>query len=314
MRKEAPIWVMGASGLAGGAIVRALRNAGHSQVRTDRVDLTDAAVVRTKIDLMRPELIVVAAGYVGGIVANAAQQADFLLENAAIAVSVLREARRAAVPRLLYLGSSCAYPRHAAQPIREDAILSGMLEPTNRGYAVAKLTGVEAVLSVRLQDNLDWCALMPSNLYGPGDNYDVHRSHVVAALIRKIHAAKIGQDAFVRLLGTGQALREFLYVDDFADAALRLINEPGGFPYGVINVGTGHDLRIAELAGQVAKVVGYHGDIVFDNRAPDGTPRKLLDIGRVRSIGWQPRTQLADGLARAYQDFLQREEACLAIS
>jgi GDP-L-fucose synthase len=305
---------MGGSGLAGGAIARALRAAGYVCVSTERIDLTDQYQLRGLFSTYRPELIVVAAGFVGGIVANASQQADFLLENAAIAVTVLREARRAVVPRLLYLGSSCAYPRHAAQPIREDAILSGMLEPTNRGYAVAKLTGVEAVLSVRLQDNLDWCALMPSNLYGLGDNYDVHRSHVVAALIRKIHAAKVGRDAFVRLLGTGQALREFLYVDDFADAALRLIDEPGGFPWGVVNVGTGHDLRIVELAQQVARVVGYHGDIVFDNRAPDGTPRKLLDIGRITSIGWQPRTALAAGLALAYQDFLQREETCLAIS
>ena len=321
------IYVAGHRGMAGSAILRALRARGYGEpsrggallaASRAELDLRDPAAVAAWCGVQRPTVVVLAAAQVGGIAANAAQPADFLLHNLQIQNAVIEAAWRAGVRRLLFLGSSCIYPKFAEQPIREEALLSGPLEPTNRAYAIAKIAGLELVAALRAQHGFDAISLMPTNLYGPGDNYHPKHSHVMAALIRRFRqaAAQPGQGAggSVSCWGTGAPRREFLHVDDLAEAAVFCLEHwdpaaagaprgrgPDGADLGPLthlNVGTGVDLTIAELAAAVARACGYRGTITWDPSRPDGTPRQLLDVSRLSALGWRARIPLAEGLAR----------------
>ncbi len=321
MEHNARIFVAGHRGLVGSALVRALSAAGHQQLLLrshSELDLTDAAATRSFFESERPEYVFLAAAKVGGILANDSYPAEFVRENLAIQTNVIHEAWRAGVERLLFLGSSCIYPKHAPQPLKEAYLLTGPLEPTNRPYALAKIAGVEMCWSYNRQYRTRFVAAMPTNLYGPGDNYDPHDSHVIPALIRKFHEAKCAGAASTTVWGSGEPRREFLYSDDMADACIHLMNLPddgfaqflgsdeshgGGFVPPLVNIGCGEDVSIAQLAGLVGEVLGFGGEIVFDRSKPDGTPRKLLDVGRLGATGWRPRTTLKDGLALAYADF-----------
>jgi GDP-L-fucose synthase len=313
----ARIYVAGHSGLAGSAIVRALERAGFSNLilrRHAELELTDARAVRTFFEREKPEYVFLAAARVGGILANDSYPADFIRENLAIELNVVSEAWRSGVRRLLFLGSSCIYPRDCPQPMKEEHLLTGPLEPTNRSYALAKIAGLELCWSYNRQHGAQFLAAMPNNLFGPGDNYDPLTSHVLPALIRKIHEAKEGGRSPVTLWGSGRPRRELLYSDDMGEACvflMRLDNArfaplaaPGALP--LVNIGVGEDLTVAELAGRVAEVVGYQGEFVYDASKPDGVPRKLLDSSRISALGWTPRIGLREGIALAYRDFLQR--------
>ncbi len=320
MQADARIYVAGHRGLAGSALVRALERAGcrNLVLRSHaELDLADAAAVREFFARERPEHVFVAAAKVGGILANERYPADFIAENLAIELNVLREAARAGVRRLLFLGSSCIYPRDCPQPIREEYLLAGPLEPTNRPYALAKIAGVELCWSYNRQHGARFLAAMPTNLSGPGDNYHPEDSHVLAALIRKIHEAKArGADA-VPVWGSGRPRREFLYSEDMAEACVFMMRLPeeqfaplvAAERAPLINVGAGKDLTIAELAALVAEVLGWRGRFEYDASRPDGTPRKLLDCSRLAALGWAPRTGLREGIALAYRDFVQRHAA-----
>jgi GDP-L-fucose synthase len=311
---NAKIYVAGHRGMVGSAIVRALerRGARNLAVRTHaELDLTSQAAVRAFFEAERPKAVVLAAARVGGIHANDTYPADFIYENLMIEGNVIHEAWRAGVRELLFLGSSCIYPRMASQPMREDALLTGPLEPTNEPYAIAKIAGIKLCESYNRQHGTDYRSVMPTNLYGPGDNYHPENSHVIPALLRRFHEAKASGAAEVVIWGTGTPRREFLYVDDMAEACVhvmaldRATYEANTQPMlSHINVGTGEDLPIAELAALVAKTVGYAGRIACDPSKPDGTPRKLLDVGRLRALGWAPKVGLAEGLAESYRDFL----------
>ena len=308
------IYVAGHRGMVGSAIVRALEQAGGVQIvkRTHaELDLTSQAAVRAFIESERPTHVVIAAAKVGGIHANNTYPAQFIYENLMIEAILVHESWRAGVNDLLFLGSSCIYPRMAPQPMREDALLTGTLEPTNEPYAVAKIAGIKLCESYNRQYGTDYRSVMPTNLYGLGDNYHPENSHVIPALIRRFHEAKRDDAPEVRIWGTGTPRREFLYVDDMAAACLHVMSldratyDANTQPMlSHINVGTGEDQTIAELATLVGKVVGYRGRIGFDPTKPDGTPRKLMDVGRLRALGWQPRVGLEEGLGRAYGDFL----------
>jgi GDP-L-fucose synthase len=322
MERDARIYVAGHRGLVGSAIVRRLQAGGHSNLvlRTHaELDLTDARATEAFFAAERPQYVFLAAAKVGGIVANDSYPADFIRDNLAIQLNTLHAAWQAGVGRLLFLGSSCIYPKHAPQPMREEHLLSGPLEPTNRPYALAKIAGVEMCWSYNRQHRTRFLAAMPTNLYGPGDNYHPTLSHVIPALLRKFHEAKERGEPSVVVWGSGTPRREFLYSDDMADACLFLMNLPderfdallgsdesasGRFEPPLVNIGVGEDLTIAELAGRIARVVGYPGDIVYDRSRPDGTPRKLMDVSRLAAAGWTARTGLDDGLARAYADFV----------
>jgi GDP-L-fucose synthase len=317
MEQGARIYVAGHTGLAGSAIVRQLERAGHSNLvlrRHAELELADARAVGAFFERERPEHVFLAAAKVGGILANDTYPADFIRENLAVQLNVLHEAWRAGVKRLLFLGSSCIYPRDCPQPMKEEHLLSGPLEPTNRAYALAKIAGVEMCWSYNRQHGARFLAAMPTNLYGPGDHYDLRNSHVLPALIRKIHEAKQRGERQVTLWGSGRPRREFLLADDMAEACVFLMRLPhaefdrlvGPAQAPLINIGAGDDQSIAELAALVAEVLGYRGDFVYDASKPDGTPRKLLDSSRIRALGWQPRTGLREGIAAAYQDFLAR--------
>jgi GDP-L-fucose synthase len=315
MNRAAKIYVAGHRGLAGSALVRRLRASGRNNlVLRDHssLDLTDRAAVAQFFATEQPQFIFLAAAKVGGIFANQSCPAEFIFENLEIAANVIHEAYRAGVNRLLFLGSSCVYPKYAPQPIRETSLLSGSLEPTNRSYAVAKIAGIEMCHAYNRQYGTRFLAAMPTNLYGPNDNYDLENSHVVAALIRKCHQAKVAHHREVVVWGTGTPRREFLYSDDAADACLLLMDLPSlGFEQLIqtgdspplVNIGCGQDMTISELAQGIAEVVGFEGDLIFDSSKPDGTPRKLLDVSRLTSLGWRPRTSFRDGLVAAYQDF-----------
>jgi GDP-L-fucose synthase len=317
MNLDAKIYVAGHRGLVGSAIVRALRHAGYSNLllRTHQdLDLTHQVQVQRFFLSERPEYVFLAAAKVGGILANNTFPADFVCQNLMMEVNVIDSARTAGVDRLLFLGSSCIYPKFAAQPIREDALLTGALEPTNRPYAVAKIAGIEMCWSYNRQYATRFLAAMPTNLYGPGDNYDLQTSHVIPALIHKMHDAKTSGQSEVLLWGTGTPRREFLYSDDLALACLFLMNlDPQAFASLVageaepplINIGSGHDQTIQELAERVAEVVGFKGKLAFDTSKPDGTPRKLLDSSKLASLGWTAKTSLLEGLRNAYRDFLE---------
>jgi GDP-L-fucose synthase len=319
MEKTDRIYVAGHRGLAGSAIVRRLRAAGYQNLllRTHaELELTDAAAVRRFLEAERPQHVVLAAAKVGGILANDTLPADFIRENLAIQTNVIHEAWRAGVKRLLFLGSSCIYPRDCRQPMKEEYLLTGPLEPTNRAYAVAKIAGIEMCWSYNRQHGAGFLAVMPTNLFGPGDNYDLQTSHVLPALIRKAHEAKQRGDARLSVWGTGNPRREFLYSDDMAEACVFLLGlqdarygelvAPKALP--LINIGAGKDLSIRELAEMVCEVVGFRGRLEFDASKPDGTPRKLLDVSRLTALGWSPSTGLRDGIALAYRDFLGRPE------
>ena len=317
MQRGARIYVAGHTGLAGSAIRRALERAGYANLvlrRHAELELTDARAVAEFFGRERPEYVFLAAARVGGILANNTYPADFIRENLAVQLNVMHEAWRAGVKRLLFLGSSCIYPRDCPQPIREEYLLSGPLEATNRAYALAKIAGVEMCWSYNRQHGAKFLAVMPTNLYGPGDSYDLRNSHVLPALIRKIHEAKQGGARQVTLWGSGRPRREFLYSDDMAEACAFLMRLPeAGFGKLVapaeaplINIGAGADQSIAELAALIADVLEYRGDFVYDASKPDGTPRKLLDSSRLMALGWKPKVGLREGIAAAYKDFLQR--------
>lgn len=310
MKKDSKIYVAGHRGMVGSAIVRALEARGYSEVITrsrSQLDLVDQAAVSNFMHDVRPDYIFMAAARVGGIQANNVFRADFLYENLMIQTNMVHSARKAGVSRMLFLGSSCIYPRDCAQPIREEYLLTGPLEPTNEPYAVAKITGVKLCETYNFQFGTRFVSAMPTNLYGPNDNYDLNGSHVLPALIRKTHEAKLRGDAQLVVWGSGKPMREFLYVDDMADASLFLME--ANVSDGLFNIGTGEDVTISQLAEIVMEVVGFDGIIRYDQTKPDGTPRKLLNVDRMKNLGWQARTTLRDGISLAYADFLARQNA-----
>jgi len=296
--------------MVGSAIVRNLHTAGFANVlaRThQQLDLLDQAAVFAYLKAERPDFIFIAAARVGGIVANNTRRGEFLYENLAIQANLIQGAYLAGVQRLMFLGSSCIYPRDCPQPIKEEYLLTGPLEQTNEPYAIAKIAGVKICESYNRQYGTQYVSLMPTNLYGPRDNYDLANSHVLPALIRKTHEAKLRGDSTLVVWGSGKPMREFLYVDDLADACVFMMEQ--GVVDGLFNVGTGVDVTIRELAELVMQVVGFTGQIEFDASKPDGTPRKLLDVSRMRNLGWQATTTLRDGIALAYSDFLTGQAA-----
>ncbi|HEY6822425.1 MAG TPA: GDP-L-fucose synthase [Burkholderiales bacterium] len=319
MNPGSKIYVAGHRGLAGSALVRALQRKGYRNIVTRshaELDLIDADAVRKFFEKERPQAALLAAAKVGGILANSTYPADFVFQNLAIQTNVIDSAFRAGVRQLVFLGSSCIYPRDCPQPIKEDYLLTGPLEPTNRPYAIAKIAGIEMCWSYNRQYGTRYVCAMPTNLYGPGDNYDLQTSHVLPALIRKFHEAKLGNEKTVTVWGSGTPRREFLYSDDMAQACLHLLELPEGrleHELGsdrppLVNVGCGEDATIAEIAATVRDVVGSRADIVYDRTKPDGTPQKRLDVSLLRRLGWAPSTALREGLRLAYEDFLASSE------
>jgi len=312
--RDARIYVAGHRGLVGSALVRQLRAAGYENLvlRTHaELELTDADAVRAFFQLEKPQAVILAAAKVGGILANDTYPAEFIRENLVIQTNVVHEAWRAGVDRLLFLGSSCIYPRDCPQPMKEEYLLTGPLEPTNRAYAVAKIAGIEMCWSYNRQYGTRYLAVMPTNLFGLGDNYDLETSHVLPALIRKMHEGKKRGDQKVVVWGTGTPRREFLYSDDMAQACVYLLGlpderfakivRPSILP--LINVGAGKEITIRNLAELVAQVVGFSGELVFDTTKPDGMPQKLLDVSRLAALGWQPKYSLRRGIELTYGDF-----------
>lgn len=308
MEKQAKIFVAGHRGMVGSALIRRLQQAGYTNVLTrgrQELDLLSQQAVHDFIHAEKPEYLFIAAAKVGGIQANNLYRADFLYQNLVIEANLIHAAHTAGVQRLMFLGSSCIYPKLAPQPLTEDCLLTGPLEPTNEPYAIAKIAGIKLCEAYNDQYGRQYISVMPTNLYGPNDNYDLNNSHVLPALIRKAHEAKQRGDASLVVWGTGTPMREFLYADDLADACVHLMEQ--GYSGPLVNIGTGTDVTIRELAETVVKVVGFEGDLTFDSTKPDGTPRKLMDVSRLHSLGWKARTSLEDGIALAYQDFLSRQ-------
>jgi GDP-L-fucose synthase len=313
---DSKVYVAGHRGLAGSALLRRLDREGCAQIVTRthaELDLTDQAAVHAFFADERPEYVFMAAAKVGGILANNTRPAEFIQDNLAIQTNVIGAARQFGVKRLLFLGSSCIYPRNCPQPIREEYLLTGPLEPTNRPYAVAKIAGIEVCWASNRQYGTQYIAAMPTNLYGPNDNYNLTSSHVLPALLRKIHEAKMAGAAQATVWGTGTVLREFLHSDDMADACIFLLTLPDNVfdsitraeaHAPVLNVGFGEDLSIRELAELICDVVGFKGHLAFDVSKPDGSPRKLLDISRMKELGWQARIPLREGLTAVYRDYL----------
>ncbi len=302
------VWVAGHAGMVGSAIVRKLEARNDCEVviaRRDRVDLRQQNQVDAFIDKEKPDAVFLAAAKVGGILANATYSADFIYDNLAIELAVIHAAHRCGVEKLLFLGSSCIYPKHAPQPISEDSLLTGPLEPTNEWYAVAKIAGIKLCQAYRLQHGRHFISAMPTNLYGPNDNFDLQSSHVLPALIRKMHEAKQRRSPEVVLWGSGTPLREFMHVDDLASALLFLMERYDDPSH--INVGVGADLSIRALAELVADVVGYTGELVQDTSKPDGTPRKLMDSSRLYALGWRPEIDLRSGIKSTYAWYLANE-------
>ncbi|MGB6220430.1 GDP-L-fucose synthase family protein [Haloferula sp.] len=299
------IFIAGHRGMVGSALVRSAEARGGFEVLTatrDRLDLCDQASTFTYLAEEKPDIVVIAAAKVGGIHANSSYPADFIYENLVIAANLVEGSRQAGVGRVLFLGSTCIYPKLAPQPMPEDCLLTSPLEPTNEAYAIAKIAGLKLCQHYRAQHGLMYHSAMPTNLYGPGDNYHPENSHVIPALIRRFHEAKESGLGEVAIWGTGTPRREFLHVDDLAAACFHLLdlNDPPDW----VNVGVGDDLPIMELAKLVAETVGFNGKIVTDPTKPDGTPRKLVDVSKIRATGWEPKVDFRDGLAGAYQDFL----------
>jgi GDP-L-fucose synthase len=301
MNRSARIFVTGHRGMVGSAIVRRLQSAGYDQLllRTHaELDLLDQRAVQAFLEDQKPDYIFIAAARVGGIQANNLYRADFIYQNLVIETNLIHGAHRAGVSRLMFLGSSCIYPRDCPQPIKEEYLLTGPLEPTNEPYAIAKIAGVKLCESYQRQYGRQYVSVMPTNLFGPNDNYDLDNSHVLPALLRKAHEAKARGDAQYVVWGSGTPRREFLYVDDLADACVFLMER--GYDGPLLNVGTGQDVTIRELAETVMDIVGFGGRIVYDRDKPDGTPRKLLDVSRLSALGWRARTPLREGIERAY--------------
>lgn len=312
MNQDARIYVAGHRGLAGSAIVRGLAAEGYRNLllRTHAdLDLTRQADVEEFFAAERPEYVFLAAARVGGILANSTRGAEFIRDNLLIQTNVVDAAWRHGARKLLFLGSSCIYPKFAAQPIRESELLAGPLEPTNQPYAVAKIAGMEMCRAYREQYGFDAISVMPTNLYGPNDNFDLDSAHVLPALIRKIHEAKVSGAGRVVIWGTGTPRREMMHADDLAAAVLFLMRTYGGTDF--VNVGTGEDIAIRDLASLVSKIVGYSGELVQDTSRPDGTPRKLLDVSRLHALGWRSRISLADGIAQTYRWYLERIATCV---
>ncbi|MCH4827363.1 GDP-L-fucose synthase [Planococcus halocryophilus] len=309
MNLESKIYVAGHRGLVGSAIVRNLQEKGYHNLvfRTSKeLDLTNSNQVDSFFQEQRPDYVFLAAAKVGGIAANNDYPAEFIRDNLMIQTNVIDAAHRNKVKKLLFLGSTCIYPRLAEQPMREDALLTGELEPTNEPYAIAKIAGIKMCQSYNRQYGTNFISIMPTNLFGPNDNFDLTSSHVLPALIRKFHEAKNAQAETVEVWGTGTPKREFLYSDDLADAAIYLMNTYNGND--LVNIGVGRDISIKELAEKVGKTVGYEGEIVFNTSKPDGTPRKLVDVSRLKSLGWEAKIPLDDGLKMAYDWFLEQTE------
>lgn len=307
--KDARIFVAGHRGMVGSALVRRLQAGGYTQVLTagrQELDLLDQGAVHAWLQDKRPDYLFIAAAKVGGIQANNIYRAEFLYQNLMIEANLIHGAHLAGVQRLMFLGSSCIYPKLAPQPLREQSLLTGPLEPTNEPYAIAKIAGIKLCEAYNAQYGRQYVSAMPTNLYGPNDNYDLANSHVLPALIRKAHEAKLRGDRELVVWGTGTPRREFLYVDDLADACVHLM-ETGASDV-LVNVGVGEDVTIRQLAELVCQVVGFEGQLVFDTSKPDGTPRKLMDVSLLASRGWRARTGLAEGIGKAYADYLARVE------
>ena len=306
MELSARIYVAGHRGMVGSSIVRALEKRGYTNIITrssTQLDLRRQQAVEDFYAAERPDYVFVAAAKVGGIVANNTYRAEFLYDNLCIQNNLIHYAWKSGVTKLLFLGSSCIYPKLAPQPLKEESLLSGFLEPTNEPYAIAKIAGIKMCEAYRDQYGCNFISAMPTNLYGPNDNYHPQNSHVLPALIRKFHEAREQGAENVTIWGDGSPLREFLYADDLADACLYLMENYNDKQF--VNVGCGEDLSIADLAGIVKRVLGYEGDMVFDTSKPNGTPRKLMDVSRLFATGWRPKVGLEEGIALAYQDFLQ---------
>lgn len=307
MNHNAKIYVAGHRGMVGSAIVRRLERSGYPHIITrsrQDLDLLDQAAVRDFLHAEKPDYIFIAAAKVGGIHANNVYRADFIYQNLMIEANLIHGAHQAGVQRLMFLGSSCIYPKLAPQPMSEDTLLTGPLEPTNEPYAIAKIAGIKMCEAYNAQYGRQYISVMPTNLYGPNDNYDLQTSHVLPALIRKAHEAKLRGDKELVVWGTGTPMREFLYADDLADACVYLMEQ--GYEGPLVNIGTGTDVTIRELAETVLRVVGFGGALTFDTTKPDGTPRKLMNVDRLKGLGWQASTSLEAGIALAYQDFLKR--------
>jgi GDP-L-fucose synthase len=306
--KGKSVFVAGHRGMVGAALMRrlAMEDVALLTVNRSEVDLRDQAAVFGWFAKMRPQVVFLAAAKVGGIAANNALRAEFIYDNVIIAANAIHAAHTNGTEKLMFLGSSCIYPKLAPQPLRENSMLTGPLEPTNEPYAIAKIAGIKMVEAYRSQYGSDFINVMPTNLYGPGDNYHPEHSHVVAALIRRFHEAKLAGISNVVVWGTGTPRREFLYVDDMADACIHLMKTYSSDE--LINIGTGEDITIAEFAGVVAAAVGYTGEISFDPSRPDGTPRKLLDVSRLAELGWRARTSLKDGIRLAYRAYLSESK------
>jgi GDP-L-fucose synthase len=322
MNKNSKIYIAGHRGLVGSALMRNLESKGFSRLVTrthTKLDLTNQAATETFFAQEKPDYVFLAAARVGGILANNTYPAEFIRDNLAIQTNIIHASDQNSVERLMFLGSSCVYPKFAPQPMRENCLLTGPLEPTNRPYALAKIAGIEMCWSYNRQYGTRYLAVMPTNLYGPGDNYDLNNCHVIPALIRKFHEAKVRGEQQVVVWGTGSPKREFLYCEDMADACVYLMNLPddaycgllgsdetvsGKFEPPLVNIGVGEDVTIGELAALVKEAVGFNGGIVFDTSKQEGTPQKLLDVSRLNTLGWHAPTSLQAGLAKAYLDFL----------
>lgn len=305
------VWVAGHRGMVGSALVRRLEREDCTVLTAGRtvLDLTRQAEVEAWLQTEKPDVALIAAAKVGGILANDSEPASFLFDNLMIEANAIHGAYQTGVEKLLFLGSSCIYPKHAPQPMPEECLLEGQLEPTNQWYAVAKIAGIKLCQAYRRQYGADFISAMPTNLYGPGDNFDLLSSHVAPALIAKMHRAKIEGAATVEIWGSGRPKREFLHVDDLADACIHLVKTYSDELH--INIGSGQDLSIAELAGLIKEIVGFEGDLVYNRERPDGTPRKLLDVSRLNALGWRPTIGLEDGLRAAYR-WYQEERAAQA--
>ncbi|WP_026842244.1 GDP-L-fucose synthase family protein [Citrifermentans bremense] len=319
MNTNAKIFIAGSKGLVGSALTRSLKSAGYRNLLTPekkRLDLTDHIGVKAFFESEKPEYVVLAAAKVGGIHANNTYPADFIYQNLVIQNNVIHQAHLNGVKRLLFLGSSCIYPKHAPQPMREEHLLTGPLEPTNEPYAIAKIAGLKMCEAYNRQYGTKFIAVMPTNLYGPGDNFDLANSHVLPALIRRFHEAREQRQPEVVVWGTGTPRREFLYVDDMAEACLHLMNLPDStiteelttYPKPCfVNLGTGVDVTIRELAETVREIVGFEGQLIFDTSKPDGTPRKLQEVSRMKVLGWEAKVTLKDGIAKSYQWFRENQ-------
>ena len=298
--KGKKILVLGHKGMVGSAICRLLKHKKYEVLTTDH----DLRIAHTNLYAVKTDYVFICAAKVGGIMANSKYPVDFLYDNTAIALNAIHLAHEAGIQNLMFLGSSCIYPKHAPQPIREEHLLTGPLEPTNEAYAIAKIAGIKLCEAYRKQYRRNYVSVMPTNLYGIGDKYDLENSHVLPALIRKAYTAKQNNDPTMTVWGTGKAMREFMFADDLADACVFLMEK--GYDGGLLNIGTGKDVTIREVAELICRTVQFKGDLVFDNSKPDGTPRKLLDVSKINKLGWKAKTSLADGINETYKDFLRR--------